>query len=238
MRAWAGLARGMDQPGIQDRRTRLVAIGAVAALVAGAVIAWILIRGDGGDRSAPPASRGGLVIDTVSPEEVLDPTKPLRCFVAGQFIGELTLTECAQRNGVATGALDVGLDETGALAAAEQAGMVLTPLPPAEAVGPGPEIAPLVQAPDLARPAFGGAAAACWRYRGGQWRRLPSDMSLGNCVQALFAGRCERPGDAVYGRWGQQTLRLVTGRVEISADNRRFRTLVEQGPGCSIPPIG
>jgi hypothetical protein len=63
-------------------------------------------------------------------------------------------------------------------------------------------------------------------------------MTLSACVQTLFAGRCERPGDASYGRWGQETIRLVPGKVEISGDNRTFHTLVEQGPGCSLPGPG
>jgi hypothetical protein len=79
-----------------------------------------------------------------------------------------------------------------------------------------------------------GPVEACRRYADNQWRRLPSDTSLNGCAQALFAGRCEAPGGASYGRWGRQTLRLVPGRVEISADNHSFRTLSEQGANCSI----
>ena len=61
-------------------------------------------------------------------------------------------------------------------------------------------------------------------------------MGLNACVQALFAGRCEKSGGASYGRWGAQTVRLVPHRVEISSDNKSFRTLVEQADaGCSIP---
>ena len=71
------------------------------------------------------------------------------------------------------------------------------------------------------------------RYSEAQWRRLPADMALGACVQALFAGHCERPGGATYGRWGQQTLRLVPGKVEVSSDNHSFKPLMDQ-PGC--PP--
>ena len=79
----------------------------------------------------PPASRAGLIVETGRADDTkLDPARPLRCFVGGAFVGEITLAECAKKNGVATGALDVGVDETGALAAADQAGMVLTPLPP------------------------------------------------------------------------------------------------------------
>ena len=46
-----------------------------------------------------------------------------------------------------------------------------------------------------------------------------------------------RRGAGVQGRWGEQTLRLVPGRVEQSLDNRNFRTLVRQGPNCSLPAL-
>lgn len=207
----------------KDRRTRFVIVGAAAALLAGLLLAWGLARGPRGASAPPPASEGGLVIDTNGDDGKLDPAKPLRCFVGGQFVGELTLAECAQRNGVATGALDVGVDAAGVLAAAGEAGTVLTPLPPAEDAA-------------LAEPA-GREAAACWRYSGGQWRREPADVSLSACVQTLFAGRCERPGAAAYGRWGAQTLRLAPGRVEISDDNQTFRPLAQQGADCAIGPL-
>src|SRR5690242_10196445 len=117
---------------LKDRRV-LIGLGAVLALVAGIVIAGALGSGGTTDKSAPPASQGGLVVETGEPDSGgLDPARPLRCFVAGQYVGEITLADCAKRNGVATGALDVGLDESGALAAADQAGTVLTPLPPAQ----------------------------------------------------------------------------------------------------------
>jgi len=80
--------------------------------------------------------------------------------------------------------------------------------------------------------------AVCWRYSGAEWRRLPGDITLNACAQTLFAGRCERPGGATYGRWGEETLRLVPGRVEASSDNRSFHTVIDQGPNCSIPAAG
>ena len=222
---------------LSDRRTVLVLAGAAVALAAGLLIAWILLSGHRGERTAPPpASKGGLVIDSAAPEEVrLDAAKPLRCFVSGQFAGEMTLAACARRNGVATDALDVGLDANGVLAAADKAGAELTPLPPAQAAPPAePEAA---AAPSGVTAAVAGAPAACWRYAEAQWRKLPADLSLGGCVQALFSGHCERPGGATYGRWGQQTLRLVAGRVEISADNHSFRPLAEQNASCAIGAI-
>jgi hypothetical protein len=223
---------------LNDRRTVLVVLaGAAVALLAGLAIAWSLVASHRGEPTAPPpASRAGLVIDSAGPGDArLDPAKPLRCFVAGQFAGELTLADCAKRNGVATDALDVGLDQTGALAAADQAGAMITPLPPVarkpEEEAPAAEAPPTGALPQV----VSGPPDACWRYAAGQWRRLPAEMSLGACAQTLFAGRCERAGEAAYGRWAQQTLRLVTGRVEISADNRSFRALMDQ-PGC--PPAG
>jgi hypothetical protein len=220
----------------KDRRTLFVLGGGAVALLAGLIIAGVMLAAQHREPTQPPpASSAGLVIDSSGPEEGrMDPAKPLRCFVAGQFVGELTLAECAKRNGVATDALDVGLDETGALAAADQAGAMLTPLPPAadtptEAGADDAGGAPLpVNAP----------VGGCLRYDQGRWARLPGDVSLNACVQALFAGRCERPGGATYGRWMQQTLRLVPGRVEVSADNHSFRTLADQGAGCAITPVG
>jgi hypothetical protein len=62
-------------------------------------------------------------------------------------------------------------------------------------------------------------------------------MSLDACVQSLFAGQCVRPGAAAYGRWGDRTLRLVLGRVEISATGSAFRLLARQEGGCEIPTL-
>jgi hypothetical protein len=218
-----------EQP--RDRKVLLLAGGALALVGGLALAAAIMVRDDGSSR-APPASQGGLVVQATKPDEDarLDPSRPLRCFVSGQFVGELTLAECAKRNGVATGALDVGLDETGALGAADVFGTVLTPLPP-EDVEPSVTVS-TPPAPSAAPTPL----AACLRYSRGGWQEL-GEMSRGACVQTLFAGQCEGRGDAAYGRWGEQTLRLVTGRVEVSPDNRGFRTLVEQGPGCSLPSV-
>lgn len=230
---------------LKDRRILLAVIGAGVALLAGLILAFILVaRGKDDKATQPPASQGGLVVEAGGTDDgKLDPARPLRCFVAGQVVGEMTLSECARRNGVATGALDVGVDETGALAAADQAGLSITPLPPSDLATPP------IEANISAAGAPNGAATPgsmagiaptgpCWRYSGSEWRKLPADMTLNACTQALFSGRCERAGAATYGRWMQQTLRLVPGKVEVSGDNRSFRPLVDQGPGCAIPPVG
>lgn len=223
---------------LKDRRTLLALVGGALALLAGLIIANVMVnKGKDEKPSAPPASKGGLVVETGTPDDGrLDPAKPLRCFVAGQYAGEMTLADCAKRNGVATGALDVGVDEAGNLAAADQAGTMLTPLPPQpEAVTP---LNPAPTTPAQAPTATNAPAGGCWRYVDGGWRKLPNDLTLNACVQTLFAGRCERPGGATYGRWMQQTLRLVPGKVEVSGDNRSFRPLAEQAQNCSISTIG
>jgi hypothetical protein len=64
---------------------------------------------------------------------------------------------------------------------------------------------------------------------------LGDGLARDTCVQLLFTGRCEPPGSASYGRWNGQTVRLVTGRVEIAPDGANFRTLVEQDASCMLP---
>ncbi len=220
---------------LKDRRV-VLALGGGLALLLGVILAAVAMSG-GKSKDQPPASKAGLVVEIGREDDgKLDPARPLRCFVSGVFVGEITLAECARKNGVATGALDVGVDETGALAAADVAGTVLTPLPPAPV-----EVLPNPAAPSAPAPAPVAANAptrSCWRYVGAEWRRLPGDATLNACLQTLFAGRCERPGGATYGRWGEQTLRLIPGRVEASMDNRSFQTLVEQPASCVLPPVG
>ena len=160
----------------KDRRSVALA-GTAVALVAGLAIAAFLMSRDRTPPQAPPASEGGLVVETGRDDDIkLDERRPLRCFVDGKLVGELTLSDCAHRNGVATGALDVGLDPSGALAAANGAGAQITPLPPVAAPPSSPQA-----------DAEGGVerAAACWRFSDGQWERLPDDQPLSACLQTL-----------------------------------------------------
>ena len=234
-------------PDFRDRRV-VLAIGAGLALAAGLGVAVIVASsGSKNPSQPPPASQGGLVVQTGRDDDVkLDPRRPLRCFVGGRFVGEIPLSECARRNGVATGALDVGLDPSGALAAANGPATGLTPLQPSPAPSASsgsaaPEAGPAPSASDaVAQPGerLAGERLACWLRGAGFWRKAPFAMSLDACVQSLYGGRCLAPGVApVYGRWGDRTLRLVPGEVEISDDNGEFRTLAEQASDCSLPPI-
>lgn len=220
-----------------SKDNRMVLIVGAGLAVVGAVAAALVFSG-GRDKptEAPPASKGGLTID-VAEAPTLEPTRELRCFVDGQFVGMATLADCAKRNGVATSALDVGLDSTGSLVAAPTASFAPPPEAPAITVVEAP---PAGQAgPDAAaRPApAASSGTACLRHTGSEWRQVSGDMSLGACVQALYSGTCVRPGDAQYGRWGDTTLRLVPRRVEQSTDNNRFRTLAQQDRNCQFPEL-
>jgi len=218
----------------QDNRL-LIAIGAGLAVVAAVVIALIFSAGRERNPAPPPAAQGGLTVDVADAPE-LNTTRELRCFVDGQYIGLATLSDCARRNGGATDALDVGIDETGALAAAPTAAFAPPPSAPpielTEAEQP-PLTEPQPDEPSV-QPASG---SACLRHTGSDWRSLSGNMSLNACVQALYSGTCVRPGEALYGRWGDVTLRLVPRRVEQSNDNSRFRTLAEQDRSCTFPGL-
>ncbi|MEO8927026.1 MAG: hypothetical protein ABI306_07665 [Caulobacteraceae bacterium] len=229
---------------LKDRRV-ILAGGAGLALAAGLAVAALIATRHHDSQEAPPASQGGLVVQTGRDDDIkLDPRRPLRCFVNGLLVGELPLADCAKRNGVATGGLDVGLDPSGALAASHGMSTDITPLPPSPAslasaaAPPADSSPPQADAPPAAPPAVARAGGApCLRYGEAGWRRLPYDTTLNACVQTLYAGQCVAPGGALYGRWGDRTLRLVPGRVEISGDNRNFHTLAGQGSACSLPPI-
>jgi len=217
----------------------ILAIGAGLAVIAAIVLALVFTGGRDKTPEAPPASRGGLTVD-LADAPVLDTTRELRCFVDGRYVGLATLPDCARRNGVATEALDVGLDETGALAAAPTAAFAPPPAEPAIdlaelAAQPQPAETTEFSTPGPATPVASGSP--CLRHTGTEWRTVSGGMSMNQCVQSLYAGTCVRPGDAQYGRWGEITLRLVPRRVEQSNDNSRFRVLAEQDRNCQFPGL-
>ncbi len=220
----------------------VLAVGAAVALIAGVILA-VLFMGRSPKPAAPPASQGGLQI-SVNNTPPADTTKKLRCFVDGNPVGDFTLAECAQKNGVAAQALDVGLDDNGNLAAAPTASLAPPPsLPPAvvappaqtrpgQPAGPIDQPRPQPRGDDQPQAQASGARVACLRFTGGEWRQVSDSLNMRDCVQALFAGRCVHPGEAEYGRYGETTLRLVPQGVEQSNDNRNFRPLVEHRRGC------
>ncbi len=217
----------------------IVAIGAGLAILAAIVLALVFTGGKDKPTEAPPASRGGLVVD-LAEAPVLDTARELRCFVDGQYVGLATLPDCARRNGVATNALDVGLDDTGALAAAPTAAFAPPPAVPAiQLTDPSAKLQPASPSDvpsTTTAPASSGSP--CLRYTGSEWRTVSGGMSLNQCVQALYSGNCvKRLGEAQYGRSGDVSLRLVPRRVEQSNDNSHFRVLAEQDSACQFPGL-
>lgn len=224
-----------------QNRNVVLALGAGLAVLAGVVIA-VLVAGKDKTPAGPPADKGSLSVD-VAEAPTLDPTRKLRCYVNGQFVGETSLADCAQKNGVSAQSLDVGLDESGALVAAQTASLAPPPVLPPPPVIEDPRDDPdAVEDPRPTQQADNSSSdfeiaptqasgSACLRFTGGDWRQLSPGTSLDTCKRLLFEGQCVRPGEANYGRWGDTTLRLVPGRIEQSNDNRRFRT-VERRPSC------
>ena len=200
-----------------DRR---VVIGVSAGAVV-AVLALILafVGGRHGAKAQAAAGDPALADKPALQLEVGKPdpkqnakTQAVRCFVNGQLVGMTTLNECAQKNGTASQTLDVGLDA-----------------PP-----PGASPAP---PPVRSAAALASQTAECLRYGTDGWKGYGAPLSLGACVRVLFQGQCAHAGEAFYGRWGGQSLRLIPGRVEISDDNRSFRQLVEQDADCQLPSL-
>ena len=215
----------------------LILIGAAAAVVIAVIIGLVMSGGRDDEPAAPPpASQGGLTV-AVADAPGIDSTRELRCYVDGQFVGMATLTDCARRNGLATDALDVGVGATGALVAAPTASLAPPPeLPPIELTDTRPAVAPIESTqPAQSQPASGGTQ--CLRHTGSDWRVVSTGVSMNQCVQELYSGTCVRPGEALYGRWGETTLRLVPRRVEQSPDNSRFRTYADQDRSCQFPGL-
>lgn len=216
-------------PGRRRRGPVLVAgAGAATAVIIGVMVAMGVFRSDPADDTPPPASEGGLQIELAQTDVgPIDPSRPLRCFVEGRLVGEMTVARCAERNGVAAQSLDVGLDDTGALAAV----VAVAPAPADILLGPDPEV-PIPAAeplPPAPIPTPSEPTGACIRLLGAEQRPLGEALTLETCIQVLFSGRCVNPGDAYYGRWNGQPVRLVQGGTEI-ADAGGFRPLYSQDP--------
>ena len=219
---------------LSDRRVQ-IAVGALAAVLLAVLLGIFVTRQGGAKKGEDAGPRAGLTVDASREEPKVSQTKPLRCFVGGQYVGDMPIAACAQRNGVAAQALDVGLDpQTGQVAGGATA---LQPLPaPTSAAAPAPT-PPAAEVSIASAGSPGGSGAAqCLRYSGGEWRGAGSVGSIGQCIRVLFDGQCVRAGDALYGRYGALTLRLVPGRVEVSPDNRSFRPMQAQDEDCTLQP--
>ncbi len=219
-----------------QKRWIAIGIGATVAVVVGIILAMGVSHGHKDDEKMNDQPTG-LTFKVSDPAPSLDTKKPLRCYVNGAYVGDVTLAECAKKNGVAAQSLDVGIDDNGNQVAAPTASLV--PVPGAPASTAVAEPADPAQGAEIV-PATGagsGPTASCLRYSSNSWNRLSDNVTLGQCAILLFDTRCVSPGQASYGRWGSKTLRLVPRRVEQSDDNTTFRPLVDQGQGCSVPMV-
>jgi hypothetical protein len=217
-----------------DRRLLLVIGGGLVVLALSLTVAFWLVRRGDAPPAPPPASVGGLVVQTGQAQDsALDTRAPLRCFVNGQLIGMTTLADCAQRNGVATQALDVG-SASGAppppSVAGDAAASGQSATLPAAAVG----AAPLAAAQPQTLAADGQAPqAVCLRWAAGGWRKLGDTLPLSACVQSALAGACAPGVSLTYARWGGWTLRVGPSRqVEAAADNVDFRPISVAPPAA------
>jgi hypothetical protein len=113
-----------------------------------------------------------------------------------------------------------------------------TPSPVDEpAVAPLPDLGPVGPGQPAAVPGQQAQFSPCISHGPNGWTTVSEAAPLAVCVTLLFDGRCEQPGNARYGRWGEQTVRLVPGKIEIAVDGQTFTTLADQGANCTIPPI-
>ncbi len=222
-----------------------LAAGAVIAVAVAVGLGVALSSGHKNDPKMNDQPTGMTFNVSDSPVAALDPKKTLRCYVNGADVGDMTLAECAQKNGMAAQKMDVGLDDNGNVVAAPTGSLTPTPPAPASAgAAPGkdnnqaqvPEQT-AEQVPDTAPAAASSPTGVCLRYNSNSWNKLQDNVTLGQCVQMLYDQRCVSPGNASYGRWADKTLRLVPHRVEISDDNTNFRPLVDQEQGCSVPMV-
>ena len=211
-----------------DRRLLWIVAAGAAVLLAILLVLYAAAHRRGTKAGAHPSEHGELQVrmGAVGTGK-LDPKAPLRCFVEGRFVGELPLEACAQRNGTDPGRLGVGVDSTGQVAASS-GGAELAPLP-------GRDLPGALADETAAAPRDPAPAAECLRYGAAGWRSAGVGLTLRACARVLFENRCVRPGEAVYGRYGPRTLRLVPGRVEVSPNNRDFDLLMDQdAEGCSL----
>ena len=117
-------------------RTWTVGLILAAVVLTGLVSVVVAAWNSGESAPLDASSQGALVVQTGRDDDIkLDPKRPMRCFVGGQMIGEVLLADCAKRNGVAPGAMDVGLDPSGALAAGHGAGPPIAPIKTPDPVG-------------------------------------------------------------------------------------------------------
>ena len=157
--SFIGPAMTKETPRAASRPRRRA--GLIAAVALGAVVIaglGVLVKNTSGLRggtvaaypapSSPASGELKVQADTSVAATKLKGPQPLPCFVAGRPAGAMTLDACARRNGVASGKLDVGIDQAPPPAQAFAA-------PAPRRAPPRPDLPPAVQtaeAPTLVPP--------------------------------------------------------------------------------------
>jgi hypothetical protein len=124
--------RAAPEPLSRERRMALAGLGFVLGTLI--VIAAALSLKHAPKPPQPATPRPGLTIH----KHLVRPVAALPCYVEGRPVGNLPLTACAARNGVATGPLETGLEST----APKDRNPGLVVVPPRPAAPPAPAPAP------------------------------------------------------------------------------------------------
>lgn len=171
---------------------------------------------------------------TVS-EVPADAKKQAPCFVDGQIVGQMTISECAKRNHVDPKSLDVGTRHDDSLPSTEfQTPNAPNGAPDTGVANPqGRTASATLRGVDQAQavnPAPTPTSAACLRFGGGEWRQAADHVSKSQCAKILFP--CEKGARDTYGRWGETSLRLVSGKIEQSLDGKVFSPFMDVAKSC------
>lgn len=210
----------------QDRRAGALAARGLGAGLAVALTAGVVGCHRGEETSGGGASETGLVVQAGRDMAKLQPNRLLGCYVGGRLIGQRTVADCARRNGLPTGALDVGLAAGSPAAASSTANATSVDEPAGE---------PASSPPPPAVTAAGGLAD-CAQLVDGAWVRVAQGATLTSCVRTLFDGQCLAEGVVSRGRWADRLLRLANGRVEAAAAGAPYRLVAVQADGCATTP--
>ncbi len=194
---------------------RAALLASLIALSLMIVLFALFLSGHTGAKGGADKKPTDLAAATPSATPAPARTSPqVRCYINGALAGQTSFADCAAKGGTAS-----QIDPTVA--------PLTTPVPEATPVSPHP-----------ATSEAAAETAECLRFSPEGWRGGGAAISLSACVRVLFAGKCVATGQAEYGRWGEKTLRLLPGKVEISNDNANFRTLIDQdAKDCAFPAL-
>ncbi len=167
---------------------RLLAVGAGLALIAGVAVAVSILPRHARTEQAAPSPGAALQVHRyVAPPKPFAATRALPCYVDGVAAGPLSLTDCARRNGVASGRLDVGLaaaPDSSAVPPSRQVAAV-------QAARPAPSLAPR----EAARWSFDPGYRSSDAYAENTDQRGPGAEDSVRAAQTFYEGLADADGD-------------------------------------------